>query len=234
MEAKENALLVEQNNESQVKNGLFVVKGGKIYAFWKRVFDLLSSLILTILISPLLIVVIIVSLFYFKGHVFYKDVRVGKNGKDFSLLKFRSMYLDANDHPEKYLNESQMKQFIEERKVDNDPRITKLGKFLRKTSLDELPQLFNIILGSMSVVGPRPIARSEMDEHYSANEQKVLLCAKPGLTGYWQVYGRGKATYDSGLRVNMELEYFKKRSLWFDFVLILKTIPSVAKHKGAK
>ena len=169
-----------------------------------------------------------------KGNPIYADKRVGKNDKEISVLKFRSMYKDANEHPEKYLNEEQMKQFKEERKVDNDPRIAPIGRFTRKTSLDELPQLLNIFIGNMSLVGPRPITRAELDNHFFEAQKKVFLSAKPGLTGHWQVSGRSDLDFQSGERQRLELEYFEIRGLGTDFKILFKTIPAVLKHKGAK
>ena len=143
------------------------------------------------------------------------------------------MYYDAESNIDKYLTPEQKETWLRERKLDNDPRITKLGRILRKTSLDELPQLFNILFGSMSVVGPRPISTKELD-NFTDEELEILFTAKPGLTGYWQVYGRSDVDFESGERQRLELEYFSKRSFWFDIGLIFKTIPSVLSSKGAK
>jgi len=138
------------------------------YRFTKRLFDFFSSLIVILLISWLLLILWFINLIATKGHPIYKDKRVGYKGKEISVYKFRSMYFDANDKPEKYFTKEQMEIWLRERKVDNDPRITKFGKFLRKTSLDELPQLFNILFGSMSVIGPRPISKTD---------ENNILCA---------------------------------------------------------
>ena len=144
------------------------------------------------------------------------------------------MYKDADDNPKKYLNDEQYEQFIKERKVDNDPRITKLGKIIRKTSIDELPQLFNILGGSMSTVGSRPITTQELEANYKEDQQKIFLSARPGLTGWWQVSGRNNVEYYNGERQKLELEYFEKRSIGFDLKIMFKTIPAVLKHKGVK
>jgi lipopolysaccharide/colanic/teichoic acid biosynthesis glycosyltransferase len=128
-----------------------------------------------------------------------------------------------------------MKQkWIEERKLDNDPRITKVGKFLRKTSLDELPQLLNIFAGSISIVGPRPIKNYELLSAYTPYQIEKLLSVKPGLTGYWQVYGRSNVTYETGERQKEELAYLPKRGAWMDLKIIFLTIPAVLKKRGAK
>ena len=117
--------------------------------------------------------------------------------------------------------------------MENDPRITRVGKFLRKTSLDELPQLFNILFGLISVVGPRPVCERELD-NFTDEQREKLLCVKPGLTGCWQVYGRKSATYKNGERQRLELTYLQKRGFFYDLKLIFLTIPAVLKQEGAK
>lgn len=209
------------------------IKGGKGYNFFKRVFDFFSSFLLILVISPVLLILFIIQIFATKGHPIFPDKRIGKNGKEITVFKFRSMYFDAESNIDKYLTAEQKETWLRERKIDNDPRITKVGHFLRKTSLDELPQLFNILFGTMSVVGPRPISKKEL-ENFTEDELKVLFLARPGLTGYWQVYGRSDVDFESGERQKLELEYFGKRSFWFDFGLIFKTVPAVIRHKGAK
>ena len=186
------------------------------------------------LLSWLLLILLLIQLFATKGHPIFKDERIGQKGKTIKVLKFRTMYYDAETNIDKYLTPEQKEVWIRERKLENDPRITKFGRLLRKTSLDELPQLFNIFLGSMSVVGYRPMSAREVRDHFSEEEKNILFSAKPGLTGYWQVYGRSGADFVSGERQKLELEYFSKRGFFFDLGLIFKTIPAVLKHKGAK
>ncbi|MCR5185105.1 MAG: sugar transferase [Bacilli bacterium] len=204
-----------------------------MYAFIKRTFDIVSSFLAIILLSLLLIVLALLVKLSSKGPVLFKDVRVGKKGKTIKVLKFRSMYIDAEERLEKYLTPEEIEAWEKERKITNDPRITKVGKFLRKTSLDELPQLFNILFGSMSVVGPRPITKKELDDNYTADEQKLLLSARPGLISNWGVNGRSEVLFSDGKRQQLELEYFKKRSLWYDLKLIFKAIGVVFSSKGA-
>ncbi len=207
---------------------------GKSYFFFKRVFDIVSTFILITLISWLIIILIIINIFATKGAAFYADQRIGYKNKGFRLLKFRSMYIDAETRPEKYLNEEQLKSWKKERKVKDDPRITKFGRFLRKSSLDELPQLFNIFIGQMSVVGPRPIVEKEFQENYTEEERELFVSAKPGLISNWGVNGRSNVDYKDGERQRLELEYFSKRSLWYDLKLIFKAVWVVLTGKGAK
>lgn len=218
-------------NRDEIK--LDKIKGNAWYFFTKRLFDFFSSLIVIILISWFLLILWIINVIVTKGHPIFADKRIGYKGKEIKVYKFRSMYFDAESNVDKYLTSEQKEIWLRERKLDDDPRITGFGKFLRKTSFDELPQLFNILFGSISVVGWRPIARRELDQFYPG-EQKILLSGKPGLTGYWQLYGRGESTYESGERQKTELEYFTKRGFWYDLELIFKTIPVVLKQKGAK
>lgn len=200
-----------------------------IYSFFKLFFDILNSFLAIIILSPLLIILALLVKCTSKGPILYKHRRIGKNGKEFSMLKFRTMKWDKRPIEEQ-LTKEQLEQFYREFKVDNDPRITKIGKFLRKTSLDELPQLFNILIGQMAVVGPRPIIDIETDKY--GLTKKVLLSVRPGLTSYWACHGRSSVDYVE--RVNMELYYIKHRSLWFDFKIIMLTIVKVFKHDGAK
>lgn len=202
------------------------------YFFLKRFFDICSSFFLFIFLLPLLFVLSILVLIANPGPIFFKDHRVGKNGKPISVLKFRSMYTDSETNPERYLSAEQMNQWKKERKVTNDPRITPVGRFLRKSSLDELPQLLNIIAGSMSVVGPRPVTRSELSSNYSEEEINLLLSVRPGLLGYWQVFARNDAKYETGERQKMELLYPEKCSLFFDAKIIFCAIPSLFRHRG--
>ena len=204
------------------------------YYFIKRAWDIFFSIMLLLLTSLIILVVLIILACSGNGTPIYSDKRVGKNGKTIKVLKFRSMYKDADDNPRKYLNDEQYEQFIKERKVDNDPRITKFGKIIRKTSIDELPQLFNILGGSMSVVGNRPITTQELEANYKEEQQKIFLSARPGLTGWWQVPGRNNVEYSNGERQKLELEYYEKRSIGFDIKIMFKTIPAVLKHKGVK
>ena len=204
------------------------------YRFMKRTGDIFMSLILIILSSPVLIILFLILCFAGNGFPIYADRRIGKKGKEIKVLKFRSMYKDADDNPKKYLNDEQYEQFVNERKVTDDPRVTKIGRVIRKASIDELPQLLNILIGTMSVVGNRPITRFELENNYNEEQQKIFVSARPGLTGWWQVSGRNNVEYYNGERQKIELEYYEKRSLWFDTKILFKTIPAVLKHKGVQ
>lgn len=213
-----------------------VIKGSKTYLFFKRVLDIVVSFIsivflMVTLIFPIISVLVLIST---RGKVIFKDERMGLNKKKISIYKFQTMFSDAETNLDKYLDENQKKKWQKERKLDDDPRVTKLGKFLRKTSLDELPQLFNILGGSLSLVGPRPITKQELENNFTEYEQEQLMKVKPGLTGYWQVKDRSLATYESGERQKEELYYLPRRGLWFDVKIILLTIPAIFKGKGAK
>lgn len=211
-----------------------VRKASAVYRFFKRFFDILLSAIAITILIPFLIIISIPAAIASKGKPFYADRRVGKDGKEIFVLKFRSMVADAESNAEKYLNEEQMQQWLDYRKVENDPRVTKFGTFLRATSIDELPQLFNIFVGHLSIVGPRPVTKREIDGSFFPDQAVVLLSVRPGLIGNWGVHGRSNVTYASGERQRLELEYFEKRSFWFDVSLIFRAIPAVLKQDGAK
>lgn len=167
-----------------------------------------------------------------KGKIFFKQKRLGKDGDFFYIYKFRSMRMNADVHlkSDEILYAKYVKNGY---KLDQneDPRITKLGKFLRKTSLDELPQLLNVIMGNMSLVGPRPIIEEELDEYKKTNTDKLFLKMKPGITGIWQTSGRSNVGYPE--RVFLELSYLKKQSIVFDIFILWKTMLKVLISDGA-
>lgn len=204
----------------------------RCYAFVKRAFDIVASAAALIVLSPIMLIAAILVYVDDPGKVFYGHVRIGKNGKPFKMWKFRSMYMNA-DKMINLLTPEQAKQYYTEFKIDNDPRITKIGNFLRKTSLDELPQLFNVLCNDMSLVGPRPLIESEIQTYYD-DTHDVLLAVKPGVTGYWQAYARNNATYQSGERQKMEMYYVQNASLWLDIKILFKTVVSVLRKDGAK
>ena len=204
----------------------------RCYEFVKRAFDIVASAAALIILSPIMLIAAILVYVDDPGKVFYGHVRIGKNGKPFKMWKFRSMYMNA-DKMIDLLTPEQAKQYYTEFKIDNDPRITKIGNFLRKTSLDELPQLFNVLCNDMSLVGPRPLIESEIQTYYE-DTHDVLLAVKPGVTGYWQAYARNNATYQSGERQKMEMYYVRNASLWLDIKILFKTVESVLKKSGAQ
>lgn len=204
-------------------------KASKInYMSVKRVFDLVISTIGLIILSPIFLILAIIVKLDSKGPVFFAHTRYGKNGKKFKMYKFRTMYENAQDMINDFTPE-QMKEWKENFKLQDDPRITKVGKFLRKTSLDELPQIVNIIKGDLSIIGPRPVIKEEL-EKYGENKEK-FLSVTPGLTGYWQANGRSSTTYEQ--RMEMELYYIDHISPKLDFKIFFKTIESVIKKEGA-
>ena len=210
------------------------IKGKHItYRFVKRLIDILGGVVGIVLLVPITLCVYLARKILKEddGPLFYEQLRIGKNGKKFRLYKFRSMCIDADKKLKKYLeqNEEARKEFEENQKLKDDPRITKIGDFLRKTSLDELPQMINILKGEMSFIGPRPVVDGEI-EKYGANKNK-FLSVKPGLTGYWQVNGRSNTTYAE--RIDMELYYVDNQSLWLDIKIFFKTFISVIKKEGA-
>lgn len=203
----------------------------KVYLVIKRIMDVLLSMIALILLSPVFLILIILIKIDSEGTVFYKHKRIGKNGEYIYLYKFRSMYSDSKERLEELLKDKKIrKEWEKNYKLENDPRITKMGNFLRKTSLDELPQLLNILKGEMSIVGPRPVIDGEI-EKYGSNKEK-FLSVTPGLTGWWACNGRSCTTYEE--RMKLELYYIDHCSILLDIRCILKTVITVVKKDGAK
>lgn len=204
------------------------VKPKPIYDFVKRVFDIVCSLIGLIVLSPVFIIISILIKTTSEGPVFFAHKRVGKGGKTIKIYKFRSMVTNAEELIKKFTPE-QKAEYEKNFKLENDPRVTKVGKFMRKTSLDELPQLINILKGDISVVGPRPVM--DVETKIYGNYRDMLLSVKPGLTGFWAANGRSATTYIR--RRAMEIYYVKNRSVLLDLKIIFKTFISVFKRVGA-
>lgn len=207
-------------------------KEKSVYRFIKRLFDFFVALVAIVIISPLLLIISAVVYLGDPGPVVYGQIRIGKDGKPFKIWKFRSMYKNADKMIDQ-LTDEQRQQYITEFKIDNDPRITPVGNFLRKTSLDELPQLFNVLSNDMSLVGPRPLIESEIQTYYE-DTYDTLLSVKPGVTGYWQAYARNNATYQSGKRQQMEMYYISHASIVLDIKILFRTVVSVLHKDGAK
>lgn len=192
---------------------------GIVYLFFKRIMDILGSGIGLILLSPIFILVaLVIKVEDPKGKIFFAQERCGKNNKLFKMYKFRSMVSNAEELLDELMDENEMDGPVF--KIKEDPRITKIGRFIRKTSIDELPQLYNILVGDMSIVGPRPAIPHEVAEYNEYQRQRLLV--KPGLTCIWQVSGRNSIGFDEW--VEMDLEYIEKRNLWMDIKLIFKTV----------
>lgn len=200
-----------------------------MYRIVKRILSILCSVISIIVLSPLFIIISLVVKISSKGSVFFIHERIGFQGKKFKLIKFRTMVDNAEDMIAAFTPE-QKKEWEENFKLKDDPRITKIGKFLRKTSLDELPQLINILKGDMSFVGPRPIVEDELS-WYGDNKEK-LLSVKPGLTGWWAVNGRSDVPYPE--RCDLELYYVDHFSFGLDLKIIVKTFGAIIKKDGAR
>ena len=193
----------------------------------KRLLDVLVALaILMIAALPMLFIALAIRAIS-PGPILFRQPRVGKGGRLFTSYKFRSMYMDAEDRLAEvaHLNEVDGPIF----KLRNDPRITPLGRFLRRTSLDELPQLFNVLRGEMSLVGPRPGLMHEVQAYEPWQLERLTV--RPGLTGLWQVNGRSDLPFEAMMR--LDLEYIRRWSLWFDIWLLIRTIPAVVSARGA-
>lgn len=209
---------------------IFHVRGSKFYHFMKRLEDICASFLAIIILSiPMLIIGIIVWLTS-KGPMIYTSKRVGKDGKVFDFYKFRSMTHNAEEELDRLLDQNEIEGGVIF-KMKEDPRITKFGKFLRKTSLDELPQLFNILKGDMSLVGPRPCTVREY-KLYSERD-KLRLKVPQGLTGEWQVRGRCNTSFEE--MIDMDLYYIQnKRGFWYDIGILFRTIPVFFGKRGAQ
>ena len=209
----------------------------KMYIIVKRIIDIIGAFVGCLFLLPLTLGIWIANLIAKdNGPVFYAHKRIGKNGKEFKMYKYRTMCMNAHDmvkdeeSMKKYFTAEQIEEWKENYKIENDPRITKIGNFLRKTSLDEVPQVLNILKGELSIIGPRPVTDEEL-EKYEDNKEK-FLSVTPGLTGYWAANGRSDTSYDE--RMKMELYYVKNISLKLDVQIFFKTIISVLKREGAK
>lgn len=208
---------VKQANSPLISSPI-VANESVVYLCCKRSMDILGSLIgLAILSIVMLIIAIAIKLEDPKGPVFFSQKRIGKNGKEFNMYKFRSMVTDAEEKLKELLdlNETTGAMF----KMKNDPRVTRIGRFIRKTSIDELPQLFNVLKGDMSLVGPRPPLPREVKEYNKYHAQRLLVV--PGCTGAWQVSGRSNIGFEE--MVQLDLEYIQKRSIYKDLLIIFKT-----------
>lgn len=195
----------------------------------KRAFDVVLTSCALIILSPLFLLIAIAIRLDSRGPVIYGHQRIGKNGIPFKMYKFRSMVINADQLIDSFTPE-QKKEYYENFKLEKDPRITKVGNFLRKTSLDELPQLINVLKGELSLVGPRPIVEAEL-EKYGVHKERFLSVA-PGVTGYWQANGRSDTTYEQ--RMEMELYYVDHASFILDLKILWDTVWAVLRRQGAR
>jgi len=212
------------------------IKDSESYAMLYRVFDVFFSLGAILISLPILIIVsILLKLSSPKTSIFFVQKRLGLNGKIFNVYKFKTMIPNAEEELEKILssNEKLRDEYLTFRKLKNDPRIIpKIGNFLRKTSLDELPQFFNVLLGQMSIVGPRPYIKNEFDIYPTEYELMKVTAVKPGITGYWQITPeRHDTTFKS--RVMLDIEYIEKKTFSLDLYIILRTLVVMTHAKGA-
>jgi undecaprenyl-phosphate galactose phosphotransferase len=188
--------------------------------------------------AGLFILGILILIFYKKikkdgGPIFFKHSRIGRDLKEFKIYKFRTMYVDAEERLQEMLkDEKKREEYYNNFKLKDDPRITPIGKFLRESSLDEFPQFINVLKGEMSLVGPRPIVKKELEMYYGGEIGKKVFQIKPGITGMWQSHGRSDVE-DYGERIASDLYYIRNWSLWLDIVLLLQTIKYVLNRKGA-
>ena len=202
-------------------------RGFSFYEVIKRVIDVVCSFVGVLVLSPLFVVIAIIIKFTSKGPVFFSQKRVGRDGKEFKMYKFRSMVVNAEELKEKLASQNEMSGPMF--KMKDDPRVTKVGKFIRKTSIDELPQLLNVLKGDMSLVGPRPSLPKEVAQFEDWMYRRLEV--KPGLTCYWQVSGRNNIDFEDWMK--LDIKYVDERSTWIDIKLIFKTMGVLLGDKNA-
>lgn len=209
-----------------------VQKKKRVYFFVKRFFDIIVGITGLIILLPIMLIVKIGNMCCHDfGPLFYKQERIGKNGKIIYMYKFRSMVVNADEILKELLKDKKyLKEWKENQKFEHDPRITKMGNIIRKTSLDEAPQFINVLKGDMSLIGPRPLVKGELDEHDGIHE--LYESIRPGITGWWACNGRSCTSYKK--RLELEYYYIKNCSLWLDIKCIFYTVVRVIKKEGAK
>lgn len=229
--SESNIIVDEAIVQPNIKEKVEVKK--VLYKVVKRLIDILGGLVGCVLLVPITVAVYIARkvLKENDGPMFYEQLRVGKNGKEFRFYKFRSMVVNADEKLEEYLeqNEEAREEYKKYKKLKHDPRITKIGEFLRKTSIDEFPQFINVLKGDMSLVGPRPYLHREIQD--MGDSYETVISVKPGLTGYWQVNGRSDKDFKE--RTEMDVAYVHDRTLWLDIKLLMKTVLKIFKKEGA-
>lgn len=209
------------------------MKARSISKIMKRILDILAGIVGIVILIPLILVIKIANIFTKdKGPIFFIQERMGKNGKIFKMYKFRTMVVGAEDKLQELLQENEdiRNEYELNKKIKQDPRVTKIGNFLRKTSLDEFPQFINILKGEMSLVGPRPYLEREKKDIGQVS-YNLIISMTPGLTGLWQISGRSNMSFED--RVKLDLEYYNKNSFFGDIKILFKTITAVLHKKGA-
>lgn len=226
---KERTAEIERHKASIAakKRAARIARGKGTYDSIKRVFDVVGSVVGLIVLFPVFALISLMIMSERSGkRVFYKQRRLGLEGKPIYIYKFRTM-IDNADDVTRWLDEEQLRQYYREYKVEDDPRVTRVGKFLRRTGLDELPQLVNILKGELSLVGPRPIQESEIALY--GNDKSLLLSIRPGLTGYWQAYCSDGISYANHKRQRMEIQYVLHRNLLWDIKICLATFGAIVR-----
>lgn len=219
---------VDNHNLTKRKLNPELTEKKYVYLFTKRIIDIVGSVIGLILLSPLFLVIsVLMKIEESKGPILFSQTRVGKNEKEFKMFKIRSMCVDAEEKLAELLKHNEVEGAMF--KMKDDPRVTKVGKFIRKTSIDELPQLWNVLKGDMSLVGPRPPLVREVAEYTEYDKQRLLV--KPGCTGLWQVSGRNDVGFEE--MVELDISYIQNLSLWNDFIIIFRTVSVMIKPNSA-
>lgn len=198
-----------------------------VYRFFKRMLDIVASVIGLIVLSPVFLIVSLAIKAEDRGPIFYSQVRLGKGQRPFKMYKFRSMIVDADKKLEKLLEQNEVEGAMF--KMKEDPRITRVGIFIRKHSLDELPQLLNVLTGDMSLVGPRPPLEREVVEYSEYDKQRLII--KPGCTGLWQVTARNDVDFEG--MVKLDLDYIERSGILFDISILCRTVAVIFKPNGA-
>lgn len=232
--ADNEAILLRDEENEDIKPIIVETKKQNIgYRFIKRTVDIIGGIVGVILLIPITLIVGIIRIIKKEndGPLFYEQLRIGKNGKQFRMYKYRSMCMNADQTLKEYLekNDEARKEYKKYKKLKCDPRITKVGKVLRATSLDEFPQLINVLKGEMSLVGPRPYLpreKNEMGEYYN-----TIIKVKPGITGPWQIRGRSNISFED--RVKMDFDYAQNSSIKKDVIILFKTFSKVVDKDGA-
>lgn len=222
---------VSRRAESRISDPRLVVTIQRANGIGKRCFDAVASFFALIFLAPVFLTIALAITLFDPGPVFFGHQRVGRQGRLFTCWKFRSMVVDSKARLTKLLESdpAAAREWAATQKLTNDPRITPLGRFLRKTSLDELPQLWNVLIGEMSLIGPRPITRGELDRY--GRDRRYYLVVRPGISGLWQISGRSQSTYEE--RVALDREYVESWSFLRDLHIAVMTIPAVLFARGA-